>query len=206
MSNHHLYLSSAWEPAAWNTNAIRSWESFFKHTHTHLAKPYLTDWRLCDSWDSLAINTWLIMKVSMSLYAIPPFLSIWVSVWVRIRGQMTRVALDLPFPLTQCAWLDKSRGLCFLIQFLNHVTNTRIIIKIRPLQKEVTWSQSPAPSLKGTSPTSLVQNFSLQTGICIFQSYIVLLSHINGGRLKRCFATCFFHSTVSLASPFIWGT
>lgn len=34
MSNHHLYLSPACESAAWNTNAIRSWESFLKHIYS----------------------------------------------------------------------------------------------------------------------------------------------------------------------------
>lgn len=93
------------------------------------------------------------------------------------------------------------------------MTNTRIIIKIRPLQKEVTRSQSPAASLKGTFPTSLVcicpEFFSAdkQTRVCIFQNYVVLLSHINGDRIKRYFATCVFsfNSKSWLLYP-IWGT
>lgn len=80
MSNHHLYLSPAWDSAAWNTNAIRSWSLFWK-THIHLAKPYLTHWHLYGSWDSLAINTWLVMKLSIPFYPTPPLLNIWVLEW-----------------------------------------------------------------------------------------------------------------------------
>lgn len=43
-----------------------------------------------------------------------------------------------------------------------------------------------------------VQNFSLQTRIYLSKLHNVLLPHINGGRLTRCFAASFFHSTVSL--------
>lgn len=34
MSNHHLYLSPAWDSAAWNTNAIRNGSLFLKNTHS----------------------------------------------------------------------------------------------------------------------------------------------------------------------------
>lgn len=70
MSNHHLYLSPAWDSAAWNTNAIRNWSPFWK-THIHLAKPCLTHWHL---WLPGSFgNTWPVTKCWSPFQPTPPW-------------------------------------------------------------------------------------------------------------------------------------
>jgi hypothetical protein len=55
MSNHHLYLSPAWDSAAWNTNAIRTWRLFCKtHSFSKTLFNSLTLLWFLDPWQCVA--------------------------------------------------------------------------------------------------------------------------------------------------------
>lgn len=151
-SNHHLYLSPAWDSAAWNTNAIRSWSLFWK-THTHLAKPYLTHWHLDGSWDSLAINAWL---VPSRVPSTPPSVLEYVGTWVGIGSQ----GLEWPrlaFSTDSRCTIGQVNGSFFFHLIFNHLTSTRLqelILKFRPLQKGHQIGR-PCPFSEGNLPYKL---------------------------------------------------
>lgn len=118
MSNHHLYLSPAWDSAAWHTNAIRSWSLFLKNTHS-FSKTLFNS--LTFVWFLGFLGNKYVAGYE-ALHSLLPHPSIieYLGVGVGIGSQVTWEVLDLPFQLTQYVCSNKSVDfwLNFLITWL----------------------------------------------------------------------------------------
>ena len=78
ISNHHLYLSPAWDSAAWNTNAIKHCSLFFFWQHTYsFSKTWFNP--LTRVWFLGFPNcVWLVPRLLFPLCPASPCLNVWV--------------------------------------------------------------------------------------------------------------------------------